>query len=147
MEVLGIDVGGSGIKGALIHMETGEMLTDRFRIPTPESRKPEEMAEVVAQIIDHFNYKGPVGCGFPSVVKKGVCKSPGNLHKSWLNVSIEELFEKVSGNDFTVINDADAAGYAIMNYGIGRGLKGFIVMITIGTGLGQWRLSGWKANP
>jgi len=137
MEVLGIDVGGSGIKGALVHMETGEMLSDRFRIPTPESRKPEEMAEVVAEIVSHFNYKGPVGCGFPTVVKKGVCKSPGNLHKSWQGVSIEKLFEEASGNDFTVINDADAAGYATMNYGIGRGLKGFIVMITIGTGLGS----------
>ena len=137
MEVLGIDVGGSGIKGALVHMETGEMLSDRFRIPTPEGRKPEEMAEVVAQIVEHFNYSGPVGCGFPSVVKKGICKSPGNLHNSWVGVDIEKLFEKASGNDFTVINDADAAGYATMNYGIGKGMKGFVFMITIGTGLGS----------
>ena len=118
-------------------METGEMLSERFRIPTPESRKPEEMAEVVAQIVDHFDYKGPVGCGFPTVVKKGICKSPGNLHKSWIGVNIEELFEKAAGLDFTVINDADAAGYATMNYGTGRGMKGFVVMITIGTGLGS----------
>jgi len=137
MEVLGIDVGGSGIKGALVHMETGEMLSDRFRIPTPEGRKPEDMAEVVAQIVEYFNYNGPVGCGFPSVVKKGICKSPGNLHKSWVGVDIEKLFEKASGNDFTVINDADAAGYATMNYGIGKGMKGFVIMITIGTGLGS----------
>lgn len=137
MEVLGIDVGGSGIKGALVHMETGEMLTERFRIPTPDGRKPEEMAEVVAQIVRHFDYKGPVGCGFPTVVRNGVCKSPGNLHESWLGVHIEHLFEKASGNDFTVINDADAAGYATMNYGIGKGMTGFVVMITIGTGLGS----------
>ncbi len=130
-------MGGSGIKGALVHMETGEMLTDRFRIPTPEGRKPEDMAEVVAQIVKYFDYKGPVGCGFPSVVKKGVCKSPGNLHESWVGMNIEKLFEKASGNDFTVINDADAAGYATMNYGIGRGMKGFVIMITIGTGLGS----------
>jgi len=137
MEVLGIDVGGSGIKGALVHMETGEMLTDRFRIPTPKSRKPEAMAEVVAEIVRHFDYKGPVGCGFPTLVKKGVCKSVGNLHQSWLDVNVEELFEKASGNDFTVINDADAAGYATMNYGIGKGMDGLVVMITIGTGLGS----------
>lgn len=137
MEVLGIDVGGSGIKGAMIHMETGEMLSPRFRIPTPKGRKPEPMAEVVAQIVDHFGYKGPVGCGFPSVIKHGVCKSRGNLHKSWVDTNVEALFEKATGNDFTVINDADAAGYAAMNYGIGRNMKGFVVMITIGTGLGS----------
>jgi len=137
MEVLGIDVGGSGIKGAMVHMETGEMMSPRFRIPTPPSRKPDEMAEVVAQIVRHFDYKGPVGCGFPSVIKNGVCKSQGNLHKSWVNLNVETLFGQASGNDFTVINDADAAGYAAMNYGVGRGMKGFVIMITIGTGLGS----------
>lgn len=137
MEVLGIDVGGSGIKGAMVHMETGEMRSPRFRIPTPQPRKPEAMAEVVAQIVEHFGYKGPVGCGFPSVIKNGVCKSKGNLHKSWVGQNVEELFTAATGNDFTVINDADAAGYAAMNYGIGRNMKGFVVMITIGTGLGS----------
>ncbi|MCO5725920.1 polyphosphate--glucose phosphotransferase [Robiginitalea marina] len=137
MEVLGIDVGGSGIKGALVHMETGEMLTERYRIPTPEPRTPEAMARVVAEIVRHFEYQGPVGCGFPTLIKKGVCKSPGNLDPSWLEVNVEELFKKASGNDFTVINDADAAGYAAMNYGVGRGMKGFVIMITIGTGLGS----------
>ncbi len=137
MEVLGIDVGGSGIKGAMVHMETGEMLTERFRIPTPKSRKPDKMAEVIAQIVSHFDYRGPVGCGFPSVIKKGVCKSKGNLHKSWKGVNVEHLFEQATGLDFTVINDADAAGYAMMNYGIGKNMPGFVVMITIGTGLGS----------
>lgn len=118
-------------------METGEMRSPRFRIPTPASRKPDEMAEVVAQITRHFNYKGPVGCGFPSLIKQGVCKSQGNLHPSWVNQNVETLFSQASGNDFTVINDADAAGYAAMNYGVGRGMKGFVVMITIGTGLGS----------
>jgi polyphosphate glucokinase len=147
MEVLGIDVGGSGIKGALVHMETGEMLTPRFRIPTPPSRKPEEMAEVVAQIVKHFNYTGPVGCGFPTVIKHGVCKSPGNLDPSWYNTNVEELFQKASGNPFTVVNDADAAGYAAMNFGVGRGLKGFVVMITIGTGLGSGAFLDGKLIP
>ncbi len=137
MEVLGIDVGGSGIKGAMVHMETGEMLSPRFRIPTPPSRTPEAMAGVVAQIVRHFDYKGPVGCGFPSVIKHGICKSQGNLDKAWVNQNVETLFEQATGNDFTVINDADAAGYAAMNYGVGRGMKGFVVMITIGTGLGS----------
>lgn len=137
MEVLGIDIGGSGIKGALVNMETGEMVTERFRIPTPESRSPDEMAKVVAQIVAHFNYTGKVGCGFPTVIKKGLCLSPGNLHLDWLGINVEHLFEKATGLDFTVVNDADAAGFATMNYGIGKGVKGLVVMITIGTGLGS----------
>ncbi|MEM9867804.1 MAG: ROK family protein, partial [Bacteroidota bacterium] len=137
MEILGIDIGGTGIKGAMVNVETGEMLTERYRIPTPESRKPDEMAEVIAQIVRHFKYKGPVGCGFPSIVKDGVCKSPGNLHKSWVGVNIDELFTQAAGQPFTVLNDADAAGYASMNYGVGKGKQGLVIMITIGTGLGS----------
>ncbi|NNF18566.1 MAG: ROK family protein [Flavobacteriaceae bacterium] len=147
MEVLGIDIGGSGIKGALIDMKTGEMLTERHRIPTPKSRKPEAMAEVVAQIVNHFDYKGPVGCGFPTVIKNGVCKSHGNLHPSWDGVNVEALFERVTGNEFTVINDADAAGYAVMNYGSGQGEDGFVVIITIGTGLGSGAFFNGKLIP
>jgi len=137
MNVLGIDIGGSGIKGALVDSETGEMLTKRFRIPTPESRKPKPMAEVVAQIVKHFDHKGPIGVGFPTVIKNGVCKSPGNLHKKWLNCNVKELFEKHTKLPVTVVNDADAAGFASMNYGIGKGKKGLVLMITIGTGLGS----------
>lgn len=137
MVVLGIDIGGSGIKGALVNMETGEMITERHRIPTPSSRKPKDIVAVVGEIAKHFNHKGRVGCGFPTVIKKGICKSPGNLHKSWLGVNIEELIEKETGLDVTVINDADAAGYATINYGIGKGKEGLVIMITIGTGLGS----------
>ncbi len=137
MEVLGIDIGGSGIKGALVNSETGEMLTKRHRIPTPEGRKPKDMARVVGEIVKHFDHKGPIGVGFPTVIKHGVCKSPGNLHKKWLGVNVKELFSEVTGLPVTVINDADAAGYATMNYGIGKGKKGLVVMITIGTGLGS----------
>ena len=120
MEILGIDVGGSGIKGALVNMETGEMITERFRIPTPKSRKPKPMAEVVAKIVKHFDYSGPIGCGFPTVIKNGVCKTPGNLHKRWAGVNVDELFSEATGLPVTVVNDADAAGYASMNFGVGR---------------------------
>ncbi len=137
MVVLGIDIGGSGMKGALVNSETGEMLTERYRIPTPKSRKPKEMAEVVKKIVDHFNHKGPVGVGFPTIIRHGVCKSKGNLHKKWVNVNVRELFSTATGLPVTVINDADAAGYATMNYGIGKGKEGLVVMITIGTGLGS----------
>ncbi|APA65063.1 polyphosphate--glucose phosphotransferase [Maribacter sp. 1_2014MBL_MicDiv] len=137
MTLLGIDVGGSGIKGALVNSKTGEMISERFRIPTPIPRTPEAMSDVIAQIVAHFDYKGKVGCGFPTIIKNGICKATGNLDKSWLGVNVEELLEKKTGLDFTVINDADAAGYATMNYGTGKGEKGFVVMITIGTGLGS----------
>ena len=137
MEVLGIDIGGSGIKGALVNSVTGEMLTKRHRIPTPEGRKPKDMAAVVAKIVKHFDYKGPVGVGFPTIIKHGICKSPGNLHKKWLGTDVKALFSNATGLPVTVINDADAAGYASMNYGIGKGKKGLVVMITIGTGLGS----------
>lgn len=147
MEVLGIDVGGSGMKGGIVNIETGEMISERYRIPTPESRKPEEMAEVIAEIVKHFDYKGKVGCGFPTVIKKGVCKSPGNLDESWLDVNIEELFEEKTGLDFTVVNDADIAGYASMEYGIGKGVEGLVVMITIGTGLGSGAFYDGKLIP
>ncbi len=147
MEVLGIDVGGSGMKGGIVNIETGEMISERYRIPTPESRKPEEMANVIADIVKHFDYKGKVGCGFPTVIKKGVCKSPGNLDKSWLGVNVEKLFEEKTGLDFTVVNDADIAGYATMEYGIGKGKKGLVVMITIGTGLGSGAFYDGKLIP
>ena len=137
MEILGIYVGGSGIKGALVNMETGEMITERFRIPTPKSRKPKPMAEVVAKIVNHFDYSGPIGCGFPTVIKNGVCKTPGNLHKRWAGVNVDELFSEATGLPVTVVNDADAAGYASMNFGVGRGKDGLVLMITIGTGLGS----------
>ncbi|MBU2903634.1 MULTISPECIES: polyphosphate--glucose phosphotransferase [Arenibacter] len=137
MEILGIDVGGSGIKGALVNMETGEMISERFRIPTPKSRKPKPMAEVVAKIVKHFDYSGPIGCGFPTVIKNGICKTPGNLHKRWAGVNVNELFSEATGLPVTVVNDADAAGYASMNFGVGRGKEGLVLMITIGTGLGS----------
>ena len=137
MEILGIDIGGTGTKGALVNVITGKRTSERFRVPTPASKKPEEMALAVKEIITHFNYEGPVGCGFPTKLTNGICKSYGNLDPSWLNVNVAEHFNNVCGLPFTVVNDADAAGYAEVRYGAAKGKKGFVVMITIGTGLGS----------
>ncbi|QWX82890.1 ROK family protein [Cellulophaga sp. HaHaR_3_176] len=137
MTLLGIDIGGSGIKGALVDTITGELLTERHRIETPKSRKPEHMAKVVAEIVKHFDYKGPVGCGFPTIIKNGVARAHGNLSKKWVGVNVEDLFSDFTGLPFTVINDADAAGYATMKYGTGKDKMGLVLMITIGTGLGS----------
>ncbi len=136
-EILGIDVGGSGIKGALVDLENGELLSDRFKLRTPRPAKPDAIARVVKEIVDHFKYKGLVGCGFPTVVKQGRAASSGNLHPSIENVPLDKLFEKTTGNPFIVINDADAAGLAEMKFGAGKGHNGKVVVVTVGTGLGS----------
>lgn len=137
MQILGIDIGGSGIKGAPIDLETEEFLGERFRIPTPQPAKPEAVAQCVKQLVDHFNWKGPIGVGFPTVIVNGKAMAYGNMHKSWQGVQIDELFKNETGLPVTVINDADAAGIAEMRYGIGKDLKGFVAVITVGTGIGS----------
>lgn len=137
MAVLGIDIGGTGMKGALVDPITGELVSERFRVPTPQKRNPKSMAKAVGKIVSHFDYKGKVGVGFPTIIKNGVCLSSGNLHKSWKNQNVSEIFKEQTGLDFTVVNDADAAGYATMTYGVGKGETGLVLMITIGTGLGS----------
>lgn len=137
MEILGIDIGGSSLKGAIVNVETGEMKTETHRIPTPQSREPDGIASAVKQMLDHFNFDGIVGCGFPTIVKKGICRDEGNLSRKWLDVDVDGLFEKMTGRNFTVINDADAAGLAEVRFGAGQNEEGFILMITVGTGLGS----------
>ena len=144
---LGIDIGGSGIKGALVDVRTGQLTTERYRIPTPIERTPDTMAEVVKQIAENFQYKGLIGVGFPSIVKHGVCMSPGNLSPLWVGQNIEKLFESYTGQPCAVINDADAAACAIMDYGVGKGKKGFIITITVGTGLGSGAFLDGKLIP
>ena len=136
MEILGIDIGGSGIKGAVVNIETGELTTEKHRIPTPKGAKPEDIANEVAQMIEHFNWKGKVGCGFPTVIHHGKALYNSNLHKSWKGIQVDQFFNERTGLDFTVVNDADAAGMAAMHFGIGKGKMGLVLMITIGTGLG-----------
>lgn len=137
MSVLGIDIGGSGIKGALIDTETGELATERFRLPTPEEARPEDVADTVTDLVRHFEYKGPVGVGFPAVVRGGVVYTAANIHRNWIEINAEQLFSEETGCPVYVLNDADAAGVAEMKFGVGRmQSKGVVIMITIGTGLG-----------
>ncbi len=136
-EILGIDIGGSSLKGAIVDVSSGEQKTLTHRIPTPEARDPDGIASAVQEMINHFNYKGIVGCGFPTIIKKGICKDEGNLSEKWMNVDVDALFEKRTGLNFTVINDADAAGLAEVKFGAGKDEDGFIIMITVGTGLGS----------
>lgn len=136
MQVLGIDIGGSGIKGAPVDVEKGEMLTERFRIPTPQPSKPIPVTETVAQIANHFNWDGPIGCGFPAVVQHGITRTAANVSKRWIGTDAAALFSQTTGCPVTVINDADAAGLAEMKFGAGKGHMGVVLLVTIGTGLG-----------
>ena len=136
MEILGIDIGASGMKGAIVDIEKGELLTERFRIETPRPATPGAMAAVIKKIVAHFKWNGPVGCGLPTAIKNGVALTESNLHKKWVGVNAEELFENETGLPFIVANDADVAGIAEMNFGAGKGKKGFVLIITVGTGLG-----------
>jgi polyphosphate glucokinase len=136
MRVLGIDVGGSGIKGAPVDMKKGVLLTPRLRIPTPEGASPKPVAKAVAEIASHFDWQGPIGCGFPAAVQHGVARTAANVDQRWIGTNIAELFSKKSGCPVTVINDADAAGLAEMAFGAGKGHDGVVLIVTIGTGLG-----------
>lgn len=137
MQILGIDIGGTGIKGAIVDTSTGELLTEKFRLKTPKPAKPEEVAKTVHQITEHFNWKGKAGAGFPTPLAHGRCMSGGNLDPDWKGVHVDQLFSKVTGLDFTVINDADAAAEAEMHFGAGHGKEGLVAVITLGTGIGS----------
>ena len=135
--ILGIDVGGSGIKGAPVDAETGALIQERYRIPTPEGGKPEDVADVVAQIIRFFNWNGPVGIGFPAAIKNGIALTAANIHKKWIDTHIPTLIKQRTGCSSFIVNDADAAGLAEINFGAGKNLFGSVLVITVGTGLGS----------
>jgi polyphosphate glucokinase len=136
MIVLGIDIGGSGIKGAPVDVEEGRMLTDRFRIPTPENATPDAIADVVAEIVSHFDWKGPFGCTVPARVERGVVHTASNIHQDWVDTHVEELLSERTGSRVAALNDADAAGIASLRFGAGRDCDGIILLLTIGTGIG-----------
>ena len=136
MKVLGIDIGGSGIKGAPVDTDTGALLAPRFRLLTPSPAKPKPVAETVAKISKHFSWKGSLGVGFPGVVRKGVTLTAANIHKDWVGLNAAKFIKKTTGRKSCIINDADAAGLAEMTFGAGKGRQGVVLLITIGTGLG-----------
>ena len=137
MELLGIDIGGSGIKGAIVDTQKGEFITDRLRIPTPQPAKPDAVGEVVGQISAHFEWKGPIGCTFPAVVKNGVTLSAANVDDEWIGADAKNIIEKHTGNPTIVLNDADAAGIAEMTFGAGQDRQGLVIILTLGTGIGS----------
>ena len=136
MEVLGIDFGGSGIKGAIVDTKTGELVTERHRIETPQPATPDAVAEVMAQLTDHFNWKGKVGVGVPAVVKNGVMLTAANIDKSWIGQEVNKQLSEKTGCEVECVNDADAAGIAEIHFGAGAKEKGMVFLLTVGTGIG-----------
>ncbi len=137
MHALGIDIGGSGIKGAPVDVATGKLLADRQKIETPRPALPGAVADVVKQLVTSFSWSGPIGITFPGVVIDGVTRTAANLDPSWIGTDAGALFGRAAGNPVRVLNDADAAGVAEMTFGAGAGEQGTVLMLTFGTGIGS----------
>lgn len=134
----GIDIGGSGVKGATVDLATGELVQERIKIPTPQPSTPNAVAEAVAKLVAQSGWDGPVGITLPSVVIDGVARSAANIDKSWIGTDARQLFTTaLGGRQVTVLNDADAAGLAEDRYGAAKELNGLVVLLTFGTGIGS----------
>ncbi|EAP99401.1 polyphosphate glucokinase/transcriptional regulator [Janibacter sp. HTCC2649] len=147
---LGIDVGGSGIKGAPVDLKKGEFAGKRKRIDTPAKSTPEAVGDIIGEIVEHFDdVRGdsPIGITIPGVVTKGVVRSAANIDKSWLDFEAEEMLEKKLGHDIVLVNDADAAGVAELHYGAAKGQKGLVIVTTLGTGIGSALIFDGKLIP
>lgn len=139
-KALGIDIGGTGIKGALVDTDTGELLSDRIKLPTPSGGLPEDIITTVVELIDKLggaDKSVPVGVCFPAIIKNGRTMSAANVSKKWIGLEAEKLFEKALGRDIHFVNDADAAGYAETRYGAAKGVDGLVILTTLGTGIGS----------
>ena len=146
-QILGIDIGGSGVKGAIVDTKKGQLLTERYRIPTPQPATPEAVAEVMNKITKHFKWEGPVGVGFPGVIQPGLARTAATVDKSWIDKDLNKLFSEATGCKVHVVNDADAAGMAEVKFGAGKGHKGTLMLITVGTGLGTVIFTNGKLVP
>jgi polyphosphate glucokinase len=136
MHIFGLDIGGSGIKGSIVNVTTGTLDAPRYRLPTPDPATPEAVVDVAAQVVRHFDWHGPIGCGFPAVVKGGVIYTAANISPRWINTNGAQMLAQATDADVRLLNDADAAGLAEMRFGAGREQSGLVLMLTIGTGIG-----------
>lgn len=137
MTILGVDIGGSGIKGAPVDLTSGELSADRHRIPTPQPATPEAVIEVVGELVEYFNWTGPIGCTFPAIIKHGVTLSAANVDDSWIGYAAQEGLQARTKCPLVLLNDADAAGIAEMAYGAGKDKDGLVIILTLGTGIGS----------
>ncbi|QIP84854.1 ROK family protein [Streptomyces sp. Tu 2975] len=138
MNVFGVDIGGSGIKGAPVDLDRGDLAQERHKVLTPQPSTPDAVADGVAEVVGHFGWTGPVGITFPGVVTSGVTRTAANVNKGWIDQDAASLLSgRLGGLPVTILNDADAAGVAEMTFGAGRGRKGTVIMLTFGTGIGS----------
>jgi polyphosphate glucokinase len=138
-EAFGIDIGGTGIKGAVVAVDTGELRTERKRIKTPHPATPKAVAKVVAELISDAGWEGPIGTTFPAVIKHGVAQSAANVDHAWVGTDADKVFTEAVGgqSEVIVLNDADAAGIAEARFGAAKGVGGVVIMLTFGTGIGS----------
>jgi polyphosphate glucokinase len=137
MHILGIDIGGSGVKAGVVDVDQGCLVGERLRIPTPAPATPQAVQATVAGLVREFSWKGAVGCGFPGVIREGRAMTAANIDPAWIGTEVASLFADATGCPFHVLNDADAAGIAEMRFGAGRGRLGVVLLVTAGTGLGS----------
>jgi len=147
MKILGIDVGGSGIKGAIVDTEIGELTTERFRIPTPQPPTPEAMIQTICEIIKHFEWHGQIGVGFPAAVRNEIIKTASNIDKSWIGLNAAEKIKEATGCNTHLVNDVDAAGLAEIKFGAGKSAEGVTIMVAAGTGIGTGLFIGSQLVP
>ncbi len=137
MQILGIDIGGSGIKGAIVDTGSGQLVSERLRLSTPQPATPQAVAETLAELVRQLAWQGAIGCGFPAIIRNGVAKSAANIDQSWIGIDVVALLTQATGCNGTVLNDADAAGLAEMRFGCGRDYDGTVLVLTLGTGIGS----------
>ena len=139
----GIDIGGSGIKGAPVNLKDGTFSEDRLRIPTPQPATPKAVAHICAKLLEHFDIPetAPIGITFPAPIKDSVVRFIANLDPSWQSVNVADLMQQELGRPVVAINDADAAGLAEVQYGAAKGVAGTVIATTLGTGIGSALIS------
>lgn len=148
MEVLGIDIGSYGIKGCIVDTQKGKILSEQYSTPPLEDTSPPKILSQMHQVVKkNFNWKGPIGCAFPAPVSHGNVVSAKRIDSSWVDVDAEQLFAEITGNPVSVINDTDATGLAEMHFGAGKHQDGFVIVLTVGTGVGSSLFMDGKLIP
>ncbi|MFE7055436.1 polyphosphate--glucose phosphotransferase [Streptomyces californicus] len=147
MEIFGVDIGGSGIKGAPVNLDRGDLAQERHKVLTPQPATPKGVADCVAEVVGHFDWSGPVGVTFPGVVTDGVTRTAANVDKGWIDTDARALLGERIGQPVTILNDADAAGVAEMTFGAGKGRTGTVILLTFGTGIGSAVFTGGELVP
>jgi polyphosphate glucokinase len=143
----GVDIGGTGIKAAPVDLDTGTLTGTRVRVPTPPGAEPEAVCAVVGRLVAEAGWSGPVGVAFPAVVQHGIALTAANVDRRWIGTDVRAAVSAVTGTPTTVLNDADAAGLAEVRHGAGRGVRGVVVTLTLGTGIGSGLFADGRLVP